>query len=87
MQQLPRCSGLAGLNEYRNVLGNNGRLMASVVKLPGINLVIHDDTKLLVEEQVEHQHKAMAVSGKAGLVVDRLDILCRGSEQLRISVR
>src|SRR5579864_440103 len=38
----------------------------------GVNLVIHQNIELLVEEQVEHQHKAMPISGKAGLVIDRL---------------
>src|SRR6478609_3800056 len=42
----------------------------------GINLIIHDDAKLLVEEQVKHQHKAAAVGGNAGLVIDRLNNLC-----------
>src|SRR3954453_15933253 len=41
----------------------------------GVNLIVHDDAKLLVKEQVEHQHKAVAISRDAGLVIDRLNDL------------
>ena len=45
--------------------------MASVVALPASMLpIVHNQSKLLVEEQIKHQHKAAAVSGDARLVID-----------------
>ena len=68
-------SRIVGIERIQEGVGQQREIEGISGEVARVNFIVHDNAKLLVEEQVQHQHKAVAICGNAGLVIDRLDNL------------